>query len=214
MIIHHKDAHHRTNAAVRAELGTYGSGPISGPVCPPDGSESDPLFPVGLDPDSNAAAVTASLPCVRHGTGLHARPALEWGVLPMAPVGLRDEHAVRVPATTRPENSAGAVSQGGPMRPPVSATGSAVGVCEEAPELLRHLGRDAAARLAQLRAPLLVIERGPWHPSAPSGQLGRHYGLLLLSGDVLRRLTFDGRSGAELLGAGDLREVRTPVLHH
>jgi CRP/FNR family transcriptional regulator, cyclic AMP receptor protein len=85
-------------------------------------------------------------------------------------------------------------------------------VFEEAPELLRHLGPDATAELMQLRVPLLVIERGPWHPPPAPDPMGRHFGLLLLDGFVLRRLTLDGRSGAELLGVGDLLQpwVRQP----
>jgi hypothetical protein len=84
-------------------------------------------------------------------------------------------------------------------------------IFEEAPELLQDL-RVRAGELAQVRVPLLVVERGSWRPPIPQDGGRRHFGLLLLDGLVLRRLTLNGRTGAELLGSGDLLQpwIRQP----
>jgi CRP/FNR family cyclic AMP-dependent transcriptional regulator len=80
----------------------------------------------------------------------------------------------------------------------------AVSIFEEAPDLLRGLGPRVAAEVAHLRVPLLVLERGPWAPPSLRQDPGRHFGLLVLDGLLLRRVTLHGRTGAELLGDGDL----------
>jgi CRP-like cAMP-binding protein len=79
----------------------------------------------------------------------------------------------------------------------------AVSVFREVPDLLSGLG-PRAGELADLRAPLITVERGPWLPDTPREAAGRHFGLLVLDGLVLRRLSVNGRTGAELLGSGDL----------
>lgn len=79
-----------------------------------------------------------------------------------------------------------------------------VRVFEEAPELLPHLDPRAAAEAARFRVPLLVAEPGPWSPPVQPGEARGHLGLLVLDGLLLHRLTIGPRSGAELLGGGDL----------
>jgi CRP/FNR family transcriptional regulator, cyclic AMP receptor protein len=79
----------------------------------------------------------------------------------------------------------------------------AVSVFREVPDLLSGLG-PRGGELADLRAPLITVERGPWLPHAPREGAERHFGLLLMEGLVLRRLSVNGRTGAELLGSGDL----------
>jgi CRP/FNR family cyclic AMP-dependent transcriptional regulator len=102
-------------------------------------------------------------------------------------------------------NRAGPDGAGQRTRSAIAASSvRAVSVFEEAPELLRGLGPRAAAQLAPLRVPLMVVERGPWAPPRLREGPGRHFGLLVLDGLVLRRVTLDGRTGAELLGNGDL----------
>jgi hypothetical protein len=76
-------------------------------------------------------------------------------------------------------------------------------IFQEAPELLREL-RPRAAELEHVRVPLLVVEPGRWQLPAPVDGGGRHFGLFLLEGLVLRRVTLNGRTGAELLGDGDI----------
>jgi hypothetical protein len=81
-----------------------------------------------------------------------------------------------------------------------------VNVLDEDLELRELLGgrRDEAARAAS-NAALLHIPTGGWSAieDAPrEGQGG--FGLLILDGLVVRRVGFDGRWGAELLGPGDL----------
>jgi hypothetical protein len=81
-----------------------------------------------------------------------------------------------------------------------------VNVLDEDPELGELLGgkRNEAARAAS-NAGLLNIPIGGWTAieDAPrEGQGG--FGLLILDGLVVRRVGFDGRWGAELLGPGDL----------
>jgi CRP/FNR family transcriptional regulator, cyclic AMP receptor protein len=63
---------------------------------------------------------------------------------------------------------------------------------------------ERSRELADLRTPLITVERGPWLPPTPREGAGRHLGMLLLDGLVLRRLSLNGRTGAELLGGGDL----------
>ena len=102
-------------------------------------------------------------------------------------------------------NRAGKGEGGQRTRPAIGGSSvRAVSIFEEAPELLRGLGPRAVAELAHLRVPLMVVERGSWAPPTPREGPGRHFGLLVLDGLVLRRVTLDRRTGAELLGNGDL----------
>jgi hypothetical protein len=86
-----------------------------------------------------------------------------------------------------------------------------VSVFQEAPDLLDEVGVPAGD-LGHVRVPLLEVERGLWRPPGPRPGAPAHFGLLLLGGLVLRRLTLNGRTGAELLGAGDLLQpwIRQP----
>jgi CRP/FNR family transcriptional regulator, cyclic AMP receptor protein len=79
-----------------------------------------------------------------------------------------------------------------------------VSVFEEAPELLRHVGPAAGAEAVGVRTPLHVAEPGPWLPPGHPGETRCHLGLLVLDGLLLRRVRLGRRSGAELLGGGDL----------
>jgi CRP-like cAMP-binding protein len=65
------------------------------------------------------------------------------------------------------------------------------------PEDLGSATRDA-------RACVLVLPRGAWDQPAWTRDVLRGPGLLVLDGLLLRRVGLDGRSGAELLAAGDL----------
>jgi hypothetical protein len=86
-------------------------------------------------------------------------------------------------------------------------------VFQEAPDLLRGLD-DAADlhELASVKAPVLPVERGPWRPPVLRADAHAHFGLLVLDGVFLRRVSLNGRTGAELLGSGDLLQpwVRQP----
>ncbi len=77
-------------------------------------------------------------------------------------------------------------------------------VLREDPELARAIApasREWAVR--DCVAPVLTLPRGRWDPArtltSPDG-----IGLLVLSGQLIRRVAVDGRGGAELLGDGDL----------
>jgi hypothetical protein len=79
-------------------------------------------------------------------------------------------------------------------------------VLDEDPELAELVGegRHEAARAAGTAA-VLTIPVGGWNAIADAPHEGRGgYGLLVLDGLVVRRVGFDGRWGAELLGPGDL----------
>ena len=81
---------------------------------------------------------------------------------------------------------------------------ASVAVFQEAPELLHGLRPNERAEVSGLRVQMLVVDRGLWQPPPPRKPAHAHLGLLILDGLVLRRVTLGGRSGAELLGAGDL----------
>ena len=79
-------------------------------------------------------------------------------------------------------------------------------VLDEDAELAELVGgsRHDAARAAS-NAAVVTIGVGGWNPMADATPVGRGgYGMLVLDGLVVRRVGFDGRWGAELLGAGDL----------
>jgi CRP/FNR family transcriptional regulator, cyclic AMP receptor protein len=77
-----------------------------------------------------------------------------------------------------------------------------VAVFTEVPELLRSLAPSTATKLSRLRTPLVRI--GPGHWNAPTCDEGNGFGLLVTRGVLLRRLRYEGRTTAELLGHGDL----------
>lgn len=96
-------------------------------------------------------------------------------------------------------------SDGGRARSPAIVTSlRAVALFEEAPDLLEGIDTAAARELATVKTPVLPVERGPWRPPALRSDAHAHYGLLVLDGVMLRRVSLNGRTGAELLGSGDL----------
>jgi CRP-like cAMP-binding protein len=62
--------------------------------------------------------------------------------------------------------------------------------------------REAASAAARARVERLA--KGAWEPAALPATIGDGFGLLVLSGFLVRRVGRDDRYGAELLGAGDL----------
>jgi CRP/FNR family transcriptional regulator, cyclic AMP receptor protein len=94
----------------------------------------------------------------------------------------------------------------------IAAPAGTVAVFDEALELLRGLTDADAAELSRVRVPVLEVERGPWHPPTLRADARSHFGLLVLDGVVLRRVSLYRRTGAELLGSGDLLQpwVRQP----
>jgi hypothetical protein len=78
-------------------------------------------------------------------------------------------------------------------------------VLDEDADLAELVGdRRPDARVAS-RAAVISIGVGGWNASHDAPKEGRGgYGLLVLDGLVVRRVGFDGRWGAELLGPGDL----------
>jgi CRP-like cAMP-binding protein len=59
------------------------------------------------------------------------------------------------------------------------------------------------ARSASVAA-VITVQPGEWDTHAEADQARGGFGLLVLDGLLVRRVGFDGRFGAELLGAGDL----------
>jgi hypothetical protein len=70
------------------------------------------------------------------------------------------------------------------------------------------VGTLPAVRLEPARsasvAAVITVQPGEWDTHAEADQARGGYGLLVLDGLLVRRVGFDGRFGAELLGAGDL----------
>lgn len=62
--------------------------------------------------------------------------------------------------------------------------------------------REAATAAAHAR--IERIGKGDWEPAGISAAVGTGFGLLVVSGFLVRRVGREGRSGAELLGGGDL----------
>jgi CRP-like cAMP-binding protein len=80
-----------------------------------------------------------------------------------------------------------------------------VNVLEEDPDL--GDGLDPARRTlatGRCRAALMRLPEGPWREPTWPDPIRRGLGLLVLEGLLLREVGLRGRSGAELLGVGDL----------
>jgi CRP/FNR family transcriptional regulator, cyclic AMP receptor protein len=86
----------------------------------------------------------------------------------------------------------------------------AIAVFDHAPELLRGVSRETAGELARLRVPSLRFDAGPW--TEPPERHGCHFGFLIVAGVMARRVTFDRRTAAELLGPGDVIRPWVPQL--
>jgi len=126
----------------------------------------------------------------------------EW----VAPSMLRQNRLAEdsVPMSVAPQANGRQLTVAGRRTTPLAAVSPrTVNIFEEAPDLLDDLG-IRHEELTHVRVPRLVIQPGSWHPPVPKDGPRAHFGLLLLEGLVIRRLTLNGRTGAELLGAGDL----------
>jgi CRP-like cAMP-binding protein len=85
------------------------------------------------------------------------------------------------------------------------ATAALVDVLEVDPDLGGGLdGERLAAATVAARARLERLPKGAWEPAKLPPSTGDGFGLLVLSGFLVRRVGRDDRHGAELLGAGDL----------
>jgi CRP/FNR family transcriptional regulator, cyclic AMP receptor protein len=84
-------------------------------------------------------------------------------------------------------------------------SGAVVRVLERDPELAGGLdpGRISQAKI-EVRAITEELAAGPWLKRSWSEQIRAGAGLLVLDGLLLRRVSLDGRDGAELLAAGDV----------
>jgi CRP/FNR family cyclic AMP-dependent transcriptional regulator len=79
-----------------------------------------------------------------------------------------------------------------------------VRVFEHEPELLSGLPRrEAEKALEAAVAPMTVLEPGDWRPPLVRLRAG-DLGLLILDGLIIRRTDVMGRTGVELVGAGDV----------
>jgi hypothetical protein len=93
-----------------------------------------------------------------------------------------------------------------PMPTPLRPTpGTTVRVLDEDLELAAAVDQAVfkQARLAAV-APLLVVPKGPWEPPPAPRARGRDFGLLILSGLLVRDMELAGRSFVELRGPEDL----------
>lgn len=97
------------------------------------------------------------------------------------------------------------VAEPGDRTRPSPGEAGLVRVLEIDPDLGAGLdGERRATAVAVARARVERLGKGDWDAAelAPSG--GRGFGLLVLSGFLVRRVGREGRFGAELLGGGDL----------
>lgn len=83
-----------------------------------------------------------------------------------------------------------------------------VRVLDADPGLAEALGAQAGGAADHLVARALRVPRGPWLPVQDARVPAGGFGLLLLEGLLARRVELAGRSGAELLGPGDLLRPR------
>ena len=93
-----------------------------------------------------------------------------------------------------------------PADPPHSfdvARAGRVAVVDVDPALRELLGDEPRARGASA-AVAHELARGPWTPGARTDPASGGYGLLVLDGLLLRRVSVEGRYGAELVLSGDL----------
>jgi CRP/FNR family transcriptional regulator, cyclic AMP receptor protein len=86
-----------------------------------------------------------------------------------------------------------------------STAGTTVRVLDQDLELAATVDQAVFQRARQAAvAPLVELSKGPWQPPASPRQRGRDFGLLILSGLLVRDLELAGRSFAELRGPEDL----------
>jgi CRP/FNR family cyclic AMP-dependent transcriptional regulator len=80
-----------------------------------------------------------------------------------------------------------------------------VAVLREDVELATRLPRDRRPRAEELSLTrVLRRESGVWEAGADASQARDGFGLLVIDGMLVRRVGYEGRYGAELLGPGDL----------
>lgn len=80
-----------------------------------------------------------------------------------------------------------------------------VRVLEVDPDLGAGLdGERRQVAAAAARARVERLDKGRWEPPEPGAALNAGFGLLVLSGFIVRRVGREGHFGAELLGGGDL----------
>ena len=78
-------------------------------------------------------------------------------------------------------------------------------VFDAEPDLLAGVdARTADLLRRRAAAPALCIDEGPWTPPAGDERLRRSFGLLVVSGLLVRTVELDGRRCPELVGAGDV----------
>jgi CRP/FNR family transcriptional regulator, cyclic AMP receptor protein len=89
--------------------------------------------------------------------------------------------------------------------PPSPTSGTTVRVLDEDLELAAAVDQVSfrQARLAAV-APLVEVPKGPWQPPSAPRERGRDFGLLILSGLLVREMEVAGRSFVELRGPEDL----------
>ena len=80
-----------------------------------------------------------------------------------------------------------------------------ISVVDQDPDLVEDLDPErAAAARRELRAEAVDVPVGAWEPTGLAEEVRGGLGLLVLDGVLVRRLGTQRRSGAELLGPGDL----------
>lgn len=89
-----------------------------------------------------------------------------------------------------------------------------VALFEHAPELLSGVDRPRALELLRMRVPAMTLEPGPWSTLQGPREASRLLALFVVEGILLRRVSVGGRTGAELVGTGDVIQpwVRQPPL--
>lgn len=77
-----------------------------------------------------------------------------------------------------------------------------LGIDDDLAEGIEARGREAARR--NCVSPVVVVDEGAWEPTKLDSPDPGGFGLLLLSGFLVRKVGQGGRFGSELLGPGDL----------